>query len=349
MKKLIALGVIVLFLCISIPAIAYSDKKDSISFFSGKTLYVGGSGPGNYTKIQEAIDNASDGDSIYVYAGIYSNITINKSLRLIGENKYTTIISGSGKHNAVGVEANQVTIYGFTIQNGGPLGMGFGISLEDGRMNITISDMIITQNYMGIIHSCNKNLLLDNITFTANGESISFHDGKNCTITHCIFTKNDGGIFIFNYGFSSSTSGSSLDIYNNLFLHNSVGLGLFGCTDIYGNTTIEGNSFQHNYYGITVDTCKGVNILKNNFIESTRHVVLSRNCFFREIPPFLDYKEHWMNNYWDDWNQHPRYSIRGIWTLYIGDDFYSVPKLNIPYREYDPKPAQEPYKIPVMN
>ena len=34
---------------------------------SGNTLYVGGSGPGNYTRIQDAIDNASDGDTVFVY------------------------------------------------------------------------------------------------------------------------------------------------------------------------------------------------------------------------------------------------------------------------------------------
>lgn len=29
----------------------------------GNTLYVGGFGPGNYTRIQDAIDNSSDGDT----------------------------------------------------------------------------------------------------------------------------------------------------------------------------------------------------------------------------------------------------------------------------------------------
>ena len=35
------------------------------------TLYVGGSGEGNYTKIQDAIDDASDGDIVFVYNGTY--------------------------------------------------------------------------------------------------------------------------------------------------------------------------------------------------------------------------------------------------------------------------------------
>ena len=45
------------------------------------TLYVGGSGPGNWSKIQDAIDNSTDGDTILVYAGIYyEDIIVNKRL-----------------------------------------------------------------------------------------------------------------------------------------------------------------------------------------------------------------------------------------------------------------------------
>ena len=38
---------------------------------SSEKLYVGGNGTGNYSSIQEAINNASDTATIFVYAGIY--------------------------------------------------------------------------------------------------------------------------------------------------------------------------------------------------------------------------------------------------------------------------------------
>ena len=47
-------------------------EQSSMYTRNGKTLYVGGSGPGNYTKIQDAINNAIDGDTIYVYSGTYN-------------------------------------------------------------------------------------------------------------------------------------------------------------------------------------------------------------------------------------------------------------------------------------
>jgi len=62
---------------------------------SGTTFYVGGNGPGTYTKIQEAIDDASSGDTVFVYNGTYyEHLNINKTIDLIGEDKNTTIIDG---------------------------------------------------------------------------------------------------------------------------------------------------------------------------------------------------------------------------------------------------------------
>ncbi len=89
---------------------------------SGTTLYVGGYGPGNYSNIQDAIDDASDGYTVYVYDGIYyENIVVDKSINLIGENIKTTIIYGNGIGNVIEVIADYVNISGFTIRHPGPI------------------------------------------------------------------------------------------------------------------------------------------------------------------------------------------------------------------------------------
>mgnify|MGYP001039313996 CR=1 FL=1 len=52
-------------------------------------------GPADFPTIQEAINAANDGDTIFVHGGIYyENIVVNKSVSLIGENRSTTIIDG---------------------------------------------------------------------------------------------------------------------------------------------------------------------------------------------------------------------------------------------------------------
>ena len=69
LSKTLVIGTIFLFTGMSItPSIAVDTVKiSSIPISNGKTLYVGGSGEGNYTKIQDAIDDASDGDTVFVF------------------------------------------------------------------------------------------------------------------------------------------------------------------------------------------------------------------------------------------------------------------------------------------
>jgi len=93
-------------------------EKSPLSSINGNTLYVGGSGEGNYTKIQDAIDNASDGDTVFVYddSSPYNEwIEINKVIELMGENKCNTIILDK----SISISASGVTVSGFSIQGGG--------------------------------------------------------------------------------------------------------------------------------------------------------------------------------------------------------------------------------------
>ena len=85
---------------------------------SANTLYIGGSGPGNYSTIQDAIDMASVGDTVFVYSGLYyENLIVNKTIDLIGINKETSIIDGNGSGDVVKITSDFVNIKGFTIQN----------------------------------------------------------------------------------------------------------------------------------------------------------------------------------------------------------------------------------------
>ena len=65
-------------------------------------LYVSKTGDGNYTIIQDAINNASTGDSIIVYNGTYKeNIFIDKSIKLLGMAVNNTIINGNATDNII--------------------------------------------------------------------------------------------------------------------------------------------------------------------------------------------------------------------------------------------------------
>ena len=79
-------GIILLFILSAVSPITIGfNIKTSVLRNDGNTLYVGGSGPGNYTSIQDAIDNTSDGDTVYVYdesSPYYELLIINKSIKL---------------------------------------------------------------------------------------------------------------------------------------------------------------------------------------------------------------------------------------------------------------------------
>jgi hypothetical protein len=109
----------------------------------GDTLYVGGAGPANYTRIQDAIDNATDGDTIIVYPGTYheNQLLITKALTIQGAGFATTIIDGNdailSTEGLVRITANgDITFHGFTVQHaGGPAGYGGG----DNKLNMGIA------------------------------------------------------------------------------------------------------------------------------------------------------------------------------------------------------------------
>ena len=76
---LMALNVIIMPAAIVSDIHARSDEKIR-STKDGNILYVGGTGPDNYTTIQDAIDDADNGDTIMVYPGHYNESLVIKKI-----------------------------------------------------------------------------------------------------------------------------------------------------------------------------------------------------------------------------------------------------------------------------
>ena len=113
-----------------------------LSFCLGTDLYVVSSdGKTSYSVIQDAIDDASDGDTILVEPGIYpENVNFNgKNIVVQGENRETTIINGSQSGTVVTFESGEdstAVLTGFTITNGSgyiddTVKLGGGIYIEN--------------------------------------------------------------------------------------------------------------------------------------------------------------------------------------------------------------------------
>lgn len=114
--------------------------------------------PQDYPSIQLAINAASPGDTIFVVSGVYEgNLTVNKSLTILGEYRDNTVIEMGGYGFCV--TADQVTIDGFKIQ-----GQGACIALISSSQSI-ISNNVIGSNVGYGIYLMNSynNSIVDNL------------------------------------------------------------------------------------------------------------------------------------------------------------------------------------------
>jgi hypothetical protein len=107
-----------------------------------KTWIVDASGNGDFTSIQNAIDNSTGGDTIILRKGVYheNNININKMITISGQSTTDTIINCSGKQGFT-LNTASVEISNLKITNS----IEYGIYVPQGSAKCTISNILIDQ------------------------------------------------------------------------------------------------------------------------------------------------------------------------------------------------------------
>jgi parallel beta-helix repeat protein len=125
--------------------------------------------PDDYSTIQEAVDHSSSGDTVLLKSGVYhGNVVLDKnSVSLVGENRDTTVIDGSGIGTVVYVNANNAEVSNFTIQNSGDELTDSGIRIN-GSYNALISNNEIHGNHLGVYLSSSSNCTLRDNSMTEN-------------------------------------------------------------------------------------------------------------------------------------------------------------------------------------
>ena len=136
------------------------------------TIYVDDDGGADYTTINEALNAASDGDTIYVYSGTYyENVVVDRTLTLIGENYETTIINGSGNGNVITITEPFVNMTGFTITGSGNEEGDAGLVITIYSDNCNISSNKIEKNIDGFRLFSSYNTIIN------NNISLNYDDG----------------------------------------------------------------------------------------------------------------------------------------------------------------------------
>jgi parallel beta-helix repeat protein len=156
--------------------------------------------PDKYFSIQEAINNSKSGDTIFVKSGIYfENVVVNKNgLRLVGEDRYTTIIDGRGTGIVTCVEANNTELSNFTMQNSGSSLTDSGIYLNY-SFNNSIFNNKVNSNHLGIYLSSSPNCILRDNNMNENQYNFGVSGNNLQDYIHDIDTSNivDGKSIIY--------------------------------------------------------------------------------------------------------------------------------------------------------
>lgn len=298
-----------------------------------------------YSSIQQAINNASDGDTILVRSGVYyENIVVNKSVSIIGEDRVNTVIEGGGELTAVVMKVENAVLRNLTIQHG-----LVGVMLDQHTEgNQLIDNAIISNSYYGIYGDrCGRNTIANNnISFNGWHGIFLYACGPCIVENNSVISNIAGGIFI---RYSNNTliqnnevsQNSGCGIYllsdedperpsglskNNLVrynrvLNNSCGIKVchLGVDVSLASNEIYGNHIAYNELGLNLSGSRGNIVYNNNFVANLKQLSVCNTS-----------GNSWDNGYYvggNFWSDYENMDIfRGPDQSWIGSDgIFDVP------------------------
>jgi len=272
--------------------------------------------------LQNLIDVASQGDTVYLPAGVYYEyLHVNKPLTIIGA---PTTINGNGSGACL------QTVMPFFF-NGSRYGRGF---------NVTVQNVVVQNAQDGFCLELCSNCVIENCTIQNTHFGIEMADARNNTIAKNRFFNNSLAIHYYGEGnifrgnvFQNNDEGvnmeSSYDMFEqNLFVDNNIGI-YVACyshhNTFYGNTFI--NSTRTN---MQIWLSHSNLIYYNNFFKLGSQVVI-------EAPEYLNF---WSNgthgNYWSDYNGTDLFS--GVNQTELGSDGIGDTPYLMTENNFDPYP-----------
>ena len=227
------------------------------------TLYVGGQGPNNYTSIQDAIDNASIGETVFVFddaSPYYENLIIDKSIQLIGENKDSTVINGSKLDSfldTINITADNVNIQGFSIVE------NFGYYYQAailimGDYTIISNCNIYNNDWIGIFFHDSSFNQITACEFYYNLIAVHLVDSDDNIIKDCFYYKNCDDILLYENSHNNKIINCTCigNSFSGIHIQHSSGNEIINCTIENGyegiglayapNTKMQGNTIINN-------------------------------------------------------------------------------------------------------
>ena len=213
-----------------------------------------------YNKIQDGINASENGDTVYVFNGIYyeNNIFINVSITISGENRNATIINANQEINAICLYTKNININGLNIKNASMTGINFQ---SNNSHHVNISNNIFSNNAHAIHpYFPNEHTIVSNNIFSDNYNGF--------TLVGCV----------------------NASVYQNIFINNYRSIGIYGSEycDIFKNNFQYSKSCGIFLYGFS----KFNYIHHNNFIKDSNSI----NAYFVQF----SHMNIWDENYWNE-------------------------------------------------
>ncbi|WP_410510182.1 NosD domain-containing protein [Methanosarcina hadiensis] len=275
-------------------------------------ITVSMNGGENYTSIQEAVNNAQNGDTILVNPGVYrENVKVNKEVLIISNsseelNDRTYVLGAISNDDVFFVNSSNVTISGFYI-SGGPSSQDWyevGIYLE-GADNCSLINNALIFNDVGIALNGSQRNYINNNLAGMGYTGIALIGSNENELSDNWLATNDEGILM-----NSSVNNT---IFNNTATANGIGFFL-GTSD---RNIIDSNSVSRNDYGIILENA-GYNTVTNNSLHQNElgiylNASSSNTIYQNEFSNFLDALDEGVNI----WNSS---TAGNIWSDYTGED-----------------------------
>jgi parallel beta-helix repeat protein len=307
--------------------------------------------PTDFPTIQEGIDKAGPGDVVIVSKNrtYFENVTIRKSVWLIGQDVGTTIIDGrfaSAAPNRIAVlNCSNVTIYGFTISFSA---VGGAQIYLNGSGNTITNNMILSGLGDGIHIVGSNNIVANNTVKSSMKCGIRVEGSSSKVIGNIIESSDECGIYICgsNSNIASNTVRSSLDMgirvcgsnstITNNKITSSVNIGIR--VDGSNSTTIADNVIlSSDQIGIHIANGNNTLVINNTIQENgvglkcetnTNNSKIYQNRFVGNVQQAQD---DGAANKWDDgypYNPARKKGGGNYWSDYNGTDLYTGPNQN---------------------
>ena len=252
--------------------------------------------PDEYETIQGAINDANEGDTVFVKSGTYyEHVVVNKTINLRGESQESTVVDGNNTGNVVTLVSNNTNVSGFTFQHSESstyscirldhvTGCSIFSNIADDSDSSARGDGIFLQ-------SSDRNNISDNLVINT-WDGITFWGSSNNTIS------GNTVVNLFIVG------GTSIQFaYGSAFNH-AIGNAFLGIAQIgircyqgdSGSNVLIGNIVENHYHGIYADGSSNNIFYHNSIVNNTinQAYITGVNVWDDGYPSG--------GNYWSDYN-----------------------------------------------